>query len=417
MNQRKRVALLCQHFYPEMISTGMHMTELALGLGKLGWEIVVYCAQPSLSLDSENPEVPEEMKYHGIKILRVSSIGSHSRGFIWRLFSAMSYLASSAFITFRKHREYDVLLITTNPPFLGLVGKLVNWVFKKPYILIVYDVYPDIVIKLDLLKPVSPLVWIWDKIARLVMNGAAENVVIGRDMAEVVGTKLRVANRQKVQLIPNWSDENTVHPVPSERNPFRKEHLLEGYWVVQYAGRMGITHNLEPLIEAAEILAGKSIIFQFIGDGAKKKALKEITEEKNLSNVQILPYQPLSKLAQVLSAADVSVVCLGSIFTGLSVPSKTYGVMASGTPLLGFLDPGSEIGRTILENNCGVVLSDPTGSEVAQVIEELMSNPQQAKEMGANGYLAFKDNYTLAHAAKRYSDLLESVLNRPYAES
>lgn len=409
MKQQKRVALLCQHFYPEMISTGMHMTELALGLTRLGWKIVVYCAQPSLSLESENPDVPVEMEYQGMKIIRVPSMGSHSRGLIWRLVFAVTYLASSALVALCKHEEFAGLLITTNPPFLGLVGTLVNWIFRKPYILIVYDVYPDIVVKSDLLRPTSLIVWIWERFTRLIMNGAAQNVVIGRDMAEVVAAKLREPNRQKIQLIPNWSDENTVHPIRSEDNPFKKEHNLEGCWVVQYSGRMGVTHNLEPLIEAAELLEGKRIIFQFIGDGAKKKLLQKIAKEKNLSNVQFLPYQPLSKLDQVLSAANLSVVCLESFYTGLSVPSKTYGVMASGTPLLGFLDPKSEIGQTILENKCGVVLPDPTGTEVARVIEELINNPEQLKEMGLNGYQAFKNNYTLTIAARRYSDLLENA--------
>ncbi len=410
MNKRGKIALLCQHFYPEMISTGMHMTELAIELKKSGWEISVYCAQPTLNLESKNQEIPVGIEYQGIKITRVLSVGSHSRGLIWRLLSSISYLISSALIALWKHKEYDLLLITTNPPFLGLVGKLVSMIYNIPYIFIIYDVYPDIAVKLDILRQGSMIVWLWEKLVRLVIRGAAKNVVIGRDMAQVIDQKIGETNYNKIVLIPNWSDESTVHPVAPENNAFKKKYLPLGYWVVQYSGRMGVTHNLEPLIEAAELLQGKKIVFQFIGDGAKKRALQEMVNRKGLTNVQFLPYQPLSILDQVLSAANLSVVCLESFFTGLSVPSKTYGAMASATPLLGFLDPKSEIGMTILENNCGVILSDPTGKEVAQVIEQLTDNPEQLKAMGSNAYSAFKKNYTLGIAAKRYNDLIKSVV-------
>ena len=127
---------------------------------------------------------------------------------------------------------------------------------------------------------------------------------------------------------------------------------------------------------------------------------------KCLKNIQVLPYQPINRLNEVLSAADLAVVCLDHLYTGLSVPSKAYSIMASATPILGFVDRESEIGRTILENECGIVLAKPSAEQVVETIRRWLIDRSPLQEMGQNGYHAFKRNYTLAIAAQRYSKLL-----------
>lgn len=405
----KRLTLLCQHFYPEMISAGMLMTELAGSLRRDGWEVTVFSAQPTLDLASAHP-VPATMEYEGIRIYRVRTTGSHAQGLTHRFLFAATYLLSTFAIIWRRRKDIDGLLVTTTPPFLGIVGRLAAALLGKPYVLLVYDVYPDIAVRLGLLKEHSPVTWLWERLSRFMLNGACAVVVIGRDMAEIVRRKLRQRNWPRMHLIPNWSDDEVVVPAKGSENPFRIEQGLRDRMLVQYSGRFGATHNLEPLVQAAAILRDRPIVFQFIGNGVKKQRLEQLVRETGAENVRFLPYQPRERLGEVLSAADLAVVCLESRFTGLSVPSKTYGVMASATPILGFLDPESEIGRTIRENNCGVVLRDPSGEAVADLIRKLLDDPDQLQRMGENGYNAFKNNYTLSLAAKRYSTLLERCL-------
>ena len=117
----------------------------------------------------------------------------------------------------------------------------------------------------------------------------------------------------------------------------------------------------------------------------------------------------MERLADMLSAADLALVCLDKAFTGFSVPSKTYGVLASGTPLLGFLDPQSEIGQMITEVGCGLVLAEPNGMQVAMTIRALQSQPDQLLAMGQAGRKAFLDRYTLSHAAQAYDGALLSM--------
>jgi len=405
----KPILLLCQHFYPEMISTGMHMTELAGALTRLGSKLTVCCAQPSLLIESANPRVASRMDYQGITIVRVPSSGSHAGGLLGRLLFALTYSVSTAWFVLRNHRKFGGMLVTTNPPFLGLVGWLANKLFSTRYVVIVYDVYPDIVVRLGRLGASSWIARVWEWTNSLVLNAAFANVVIGRDMMDIVARKAAARNRGKFVLIPNWSDDEIVAPVPREENGFRKEYCAGEVFVVQYSGRMASTHNLEPLVEAAGLLVDRHVLFQFIGDGAKKQALAKMAAEKQLKNVQFLPYQPMERLGEVLSAADLAVVCLEKTFTGLSVPSKAYGIMAGGTPILGFLDEEGEIGRTISENDCGVVLPDPTGEQVARTIEDLLRDPERLRRMGRNGYEAFKANYTLKRSAEKYGKVLAAM--------
>ncbi len=406
---KRNVALLCQHFYPEMVSTGMHMTELALGLTQRGWNITVYCAKPSWGSELSDHKLPRREDYEGIHVVRVPTLGAQKRGLFLRALFAVSFLLMSAWSVVTTLRLHDGWVFTTNPPFVGLIGCLVRRITKKPYLLIVYDVYPDIAVQCGALPAKSPIRYLWDCVARWILKSAHTIVVIGRDMEKVIRNKLKQSAVSSIALVPNWSDEKRVRPVCPDSNHFVQEYGLPGKLVVQYAGRMGRTHNLEPLVQAAALLRDKPIVFQFVGDGAKKVTLQEMVREHQLPNVQFVPHQPMERLAEMLSAASISVVCLETLYTGLSVPSKTYGAMASGNPILAFLDPESEIGLTIIESGCGFVLRDPDGAQVAEALENLISNPRRLLELGHNARQKFLQDYTLSKAVDRYNALLEKM--------
>jgi glycosyltransferase involved in cell wall biosynthesis len=406
----RRLALLCEHFYPEMISTGMHMTELATRLTELGWHITVYTAKPAWGTDGDASDAgSKEIVYEGIRILRVPTIASQRGGLVSKTAAAVSFAVSVSFAVWRDRRSYDGMIITTNPPFIGVLGLLVTRLYRRPYLLIVYDVFPEFAISVGVLRPDSLLAKGWRRLTSAILSNAAVVVVIGRDMAELIRRKMPARRHDRVVLIPNWSDERRVRPVASEENAFRMEHALEGRFVVQYSGRLGKKHNLEPLIDAARMLSDTDVHFQFVGEGAKKPKLQEMVARYGLTNVQFLPYQPMDRLAETLSAGDISVVCLEMGHTGISVPSKAYGVMAAGTPILGMLDPLGEIAQTIKETGCGVLV-DENPDDVASTIRELMADPDRIREMGDAARAAFLEKYTLTAAAASYDWALSSMI-------
>ena len=320
MGGRGHFGLLCQHFSPELVSTGMHMTELATRLHRLGWEITVICAQPSLSLESTNERVPRREIRDGVRVRRVWAVGSH-RNLVSRGLLASTFLLSSLVEVIRSRRDIDGLVVTTNPPFLGLVGRLAAALLRIPYVVIVYDVYPDLAGRLGVIKENGVAYRVWNALTRFFLRGATRLIVIGEDMRALVAAKLG-AKAPPTELIHNWSDESHVGPVDDDDNTFLRDHGGRAAFIVQYSGRMARTHNLEPVLEAAALLVEEQVRFQFIGDGAKKATLRARAAELGLDNVEFLPYQPREILDQVLSAPDLAVVCLDSRFTGVSVPSK-----------------------------------------------------------------------------------------------
>ena len=407
----KKVVLLCQHFYPEMVSTGMHMTELATRLAELGWQITVLTSKPSWGTDDPDAgPVPSEMVYRDVRIVRVPTFGSQSGSLVSKAVSAISFVPSVAWALWRRRADYHSLVMTTNPPFVGVLGWIVSRVFRRPYLVIVYDVFPEFAISLGVVSAESWLAELWRRTTRLILCEAAATVVIGRDMKALIEQKMPTRLHYRIVMIPNWSDERHVRPVPTAANTFRKQHASEDTFIVQYAGRLGDKHSLEPLIDAARLLRETNVLFQFVGEGAKKRKLETLVEEHGLRNVQFLPYQPMHRLAEMLSAADLSVVCLERGHTGISVPSKAYGVLASGTPIVGILDPEGEIGQMIAETDCGVLV-EPNGEALATVIQKLMTDEVAMAGMSDAGRRVFLEKYTLAKAAAAYDSVLSSLSN------
>jgi glycosyltransferase involved in cell wall biosynthesis len=392
-----------------MVSTGMHMTELATRLAEHGWDLTVYTARPSWwSERTAGDRIPREMTYAGVRVRRVPTVGSQRGGAVSKALAGLSFVVSAAAALVR-HPRFDGMIVTTNPPFVGLLGWLSSRLLRRPYLFIVYDVFPEFAISLGALPADSPVARAWHRLTRLILSGAAVIVVIGRDMEDLIRRKLPGRLHDRIVLIPNWSDERRVRPVPREENAFRREHGLEGRFVVQYAGRLGEKHNLEPLVEAAALLRDTHVLFQFVGDGAKRPRLQRLAARLGLANVAFLPYQPLDRLAETLSAADLAVVCLETGHTGISVPSKAYGVMAAGRPILGILDPEGEIGQMVKETGCGVLV-EPDAEEIARTIRSLMEDGEALAAMGEAGRRAFLERYTLAQAAAAYDAALRSML-------
>ena len=254
--QKKYLALICQHFYPEMLSTGLFMTNIATGLVQRGWAVRVYCAQPLyLPGGINNEDTPRYLNYEGVEIIRVPTLSTARLSLLRRLINAATFLLAIAWYLVRDQRNLLGVINTTNPPFLGLVAWVAKWSLGLPFVTIVHDIYPDVAVQLGMLTRRSPITWLWERLTRLIFNQSVGLIVIGRDMAQLVRTKLNRRSAVLMTLIPHWADSAYVYPVSRATNRFVQEQGLTDRFVVQYAGRMGRAHNLEPLVAAAQALS------------------------------------------------------------------------------------------------------------------------------------------------------------------
>ena len=265
---KNKLLLICQHFYPEMVSTGLHMTELATSLNSnFNIEIEVLCSYPSKK-DFTDKEIADS--YKNVNIIRKKSNGKEHGSVINRLLFGFSFFARVLTYIIFHQKKYAGFIITTNPPFLGLTTVLLKRLFGKPYFLIVYDVYPDLAIKMGILKQKSLTAKLWNFITITILKNANRFSVIGRDMERIILNKARGLEAKSV-LICNWSDPGHVKPIAVAENIFLKQYpKLKNKFLFVYSGNMGRTHNMEDILILAKVFETENdYIFLIIGGGAK----------------------------------------------------------------------------------------------------------------------------------------------------
>ncbi len=378
-----RLLFINQYYSPDLAATGQYLTEMCEFLASRGHEVNVVTAYPSYGVkDSGQRAFIKSYLSNGVKVIRTFSTRFSRASLLGRALNYISFLFT-AWIGALLVSSPDLVVAKTDPPLIGLIGWFVARVKRRPYVQIFADVYPEIAVAAG--KASNPLaVRLLGSAVSFQTRRADALVVLGDRMKELIESKGASADRVKV--LSDWVDTSAIEPVPHRENPFRKEAGLEGSFVVMHSGNMGVSQDLETLLEAASLLRGKGDIkFVLIGDGASKKRLEGIVQEKDLKNVVFMPYQPKDKLKYSLSAADVHYVSLKRGFEGAIVPCKIYGIMAVARPVVAAVGEKSELRDMVTEAGCGEVCGVGDASAVAVAIEKLYADRELAAEIGRRG--------------------------------
>lgn len=269
------------------------------------------------------------------------------RIYTWLLFFGQSFF----YLLFKK--SHGKLLFVSNPPLLPFLGSIFSARSKFDYDVLVYDVYPDALSNFGYINEGSSLYRFWDRTNEKVYRRATRVLTISNVMKQVVA---RTAQKDKVEVIYPWVDISFIKPIEKEGNWFVAKHNLLDKKVILYSGNMGITHDLMTVLKTAKDLSNSinNFHFLFIGDGAQKESLVKYKEDNKLNNVTFLPYQNPEVLPFSFASADFGIVSLGKGAEGLSVPSKTFYMLATGSAIISISKPDSEVSNLVQENNCGV---------------------------------------------------------------
>lgn len=406
--KKPSLLILCQLFYPELVTTGLTLTELCERLVKLGMEVEVVCGP--ITYIEYNDNLPKYIEHQGIKINRVWGTRFPKLNIVGRIINQITY-ASSVFFYLLFDRSKRPILVLTNPPFLAFFCALFYQVgIGNPYIYLIFDVYPDTAIRLGVIKENSFLTKLWEFANKFSFKNASIIVVIGRCMRKVIKDKMKkygLDYDNKIRMIHVWSDDNLIQPGSNGKSYFIREWRLEGKFVIIYSGNMGRFHDMETIMETAKSLAGyKDIVFLFVGEGHKKARIIEFAEKWKLANCQFHTYVERNLLGDLLSCADVGLVSLLEGQEGLSVPSKTFGLMAAGLPVIGIMSKTSEIAEVLTEQGCGVVIKPGDSDGLKNVILDLYNNPSKLEIMGRNARRAIDERYNLQMAADSYYEII-----------
>lgn len=245
-------------------------------------------------------------------------------------------------------------------------------------------------------------------------------IVVGRDMIETLEERFTPEggqasrNTPKNTFINNWIDENEIYPLSNDNEQvyeFKKKYGLLNKFVVMYSGNLGLYYDLENLIKiTGQFKYENEIVFAFVGEGTVLDKLLKYKEDQGLENVVFIPYQKKSDLIYSLNAGDVHWVVNAKGIKGVSVPSKLYGVMAAGKPVLGVLDEGSEARLIIEESNCGYVADPGNYKEVELNINRLFRERETSDfyGMGLNGREYLVKNLTKKVSISKYINEIKS---------
>lgn len=401
----KKFLLISQVFYPDQVSTANLFTDLCSVLAEKGIEVEVWAAHPSYTESKRQPRV---LEHRGIKIRFLQSTNFPKSSLPGRILNILTFTFSAGLKTLFS-RDNSPVWTHTTPPFLSILISFICYVRKRKFVYILLDIFPEGLVRLKKVSKRNPFIHLWNRLFLKSLIKSEKIIVIGRDMYHLIGSLSNECQR-KTEYIPLWQDDNLIFPVDFQDNNFINRNGLNSKFVVQYSGNMGLWNELRTIGKAVNKNI-ENVEFIIVGGGLRKKELIDEFSEKDLHNVIILPFQSNENFNTILSASHVHLVTLKENMEGVAVPSKIYGILASGRPVIAMVPVNSEIAYIVKEENCGFVISPDNLDGLINAICVLKSDKSLMKQLGLNSRRAFEKKYTVRIIADRYLTLMNQIID------
>ncbi len=403
-----KLSVITQFFPPDYAATGQLIEELTKQLGTLGVNVEVFTGQPGYAFQTSVAPPIEQLGRVRIKRSRATQIWSKQiRG---KAINGVLFMMRTILHILRNRQGSNLLLITTAPPFLPVLGYIAHLLFRIPYVCILYDLYPDIAVDLGVISKNHWLVKLWQSLNRRVWRNAKGLIVLSPEMKERVAAICPQADH-KIEVIHSWGDPKAIVPIPKEENWFACEYNLADKFTVLYSGNMGRCHDMDTIIEAAKLLRDEPIQFVFIGSGAKRKQVIEEAQRLGLDNLIFLPYQEKHLLPYSLTACDLSLVSVDVRFESLVAPSKLYPALAAGRPVAIICSKYSYLRKLMQEGDCGATFENGDAEGLAEFIRLLSRDQLLAEWMGKAARKYMQNNFTPEIISQQYLKVLRQALS------
>lgn len=371
-----RILLLNLYYPPDTSATAKMAATVVSELAK-EHQVTVLCGRPSYDpTERRRWRWCQAEKSQNLEILRVGSTDFPRIEMKRRILNYLTYTAlviPRALIV-----PCDVVLAMTDPPFEGIVGALVALFKRKPYVYNIRDMYPDMAVGGSIVQP-GLLTRLWEKLHRLALRRASTIVVLGEDMRNRIVTKGVRAERVAVVRDGAEIQPDVVDAANRLDNEVVRAIRADFRFVVLHAGNLGFYGAWSSLIDAAKQLEKENIGLVFVGDGAQRQELQSLAN--GATNVRFLPFFPAAKIPSVLAAADAHLVTIKRGLEGVVVPSKMYGILTAGKPIVA-VAPAATDAVTLGEAMGYSVGADPDNpADIASVICSLANDPAKVGKM------------------------------------
>ena len=365
--------------------------------------VTVLCGRPSYDPTERRAWRPYQTEIAGrARIIRAGSTDFPRFDMKKRVLNYLSYVALAipgALIV-----PCDAVVAMTDPPFQGIVGAIVARLKRKPYVYNIRDMYPDMAVGGSIVEP-GRIVRIWEKLHRWALCRATRVIVLGEDMRAgiiakgVEPTRVLIV-RDGTEILP----QNTPLPTP---DPEVVSAIRGNFsFVLVHAGNLGFYGAWNTLVTAARLLAGDGVGLVFVGDGAQRSQIEAAAEGSG--NILFLEFFPASKIPSVLAAADAHVITVKRGLEGVVVPSKMYGILAAGKPIVAVAPKETDAVSLGIQRGFAVAADPDSPGEVVNAVRALVSDPNKLKAMGQAARAAAPD-YDRVKQLQKFVEIIDHL--------
>ena len=364
-----KILFVNAYFYPENIAFSHLEKDIIEGLQNAGHEIFVICPTPTRGVSDEVHNEYKRRKredLNGIKIHRFSA-PKEGKNPIIRAFRYF-WCNLREYQIGKGYRDIDAVFAVSTPPTQGwIAGKLAKKL-KVPFIYSLQDVFPDSLVTTGLVGKDSLIYEIGAKIERKTYRLCSKIIVISESIRNNLIDK--GVDESKLTVITNWIDTDKVYPIPKHENKLFEEFGIDREkFNVVYAGNFGASQGAGVILKAAELLKDNDeISFIIFGGGAEFASAQEYVKQHDLSNVFIHPLLPLERSAEVYSLGDVALITCKKGVGKAGMPSKTWSIMACGTPIIAAFDIDSELAQILNDSKAGTCVEPENPASLAEAI-------------------------------------------------
>ena len=398
--------LLLNLYYPPDTSATAKMTHSVVEALSVSHEVTVLCGRPSYDPTERRAWRPYRTEFAGrTRIIRAGSTDFPRFEMKKRVVNYLSYVALA--IPRAVFAPCDVVVAMTDPPFQGIVGAIVAMLKRKPFVYNIRDLYPDMAVGGSIVAPGRPA-RIWEKLHRWALRRATRAIVLGEDMrAHIVAKGVEAARvvivRDGAEILP----PNTSFPSP---DPEVVRAIRGNFsFVIVHAGNLGFYGAWNTLVTAARNLANEGVGLVFVGDGAQRSQIEAVAAGS--SNIRFLEFFPASKIPSVLAAADAHVITVKRGLEGVVVPSKMYGILAAGKPIVAVAPKETDAVSLGIQQGFAVAADPDRPAEVVNAVRSLASDPNKLRAMGEAARVAALD-YDRVKELQKFVEIIEHLAIR-----
>lgn len=405
-----RIAVLCPHFAPDTAPTGDVITRIVIELAALGHELHVVTALPwyrehSIEEGWQGKMLRREATEWG-SITRVNPFPGDDKGNLVRRAIGFAGFSALAGLASLRGGRVDAVIAMSPPLTMGLTGWGTHLVRRGPLVFNIQDVFPDAAVETGAItNPHIIAVARW--LERVSYHRAAVITVLSDDLRDNVTAKVKPSHRDRVHVIPNFVDTEFIQPA-DRMTALRRELGIGDEPVVLYAGNVGFSQSLEMVVDAACDFPQATFLIN--GDGSARTSLE--ARAAGTTNVRFSGYQPKDRVPEVLATGDIHLVPLKAGLGRVSVPSKTYSILAAGRPVLAAIDAGTEVPRMLAASNGGVAVAPDDPNAFKEALAALLADRTAASAMGAAGRAWVTGAASPRAVAVAYEQLIRSVGSR-----